>query len=365
MLKRRQQGQVAILTIDRANRRNALGTELMQALSEAFAEIDRDDGVAAVVISATPPGFCAGSDLKELATMDIAQMCAHEAETARVVRAIGFMEKPAIAAVSGFALGGGVGLAAGCDLIVTHPECRWHMPEVPNGWLPPWALASLSVRIGPVAARRLVWASEPITGAEAYHLKLADYLVPLSDVEARGNCARRAARGAAARRGGEHETLLYAPDQRQRRGERHACKSDFCRELPGRRIEGDAAKIRHESLRSRGYPMNKFCSAETAVATIKKRPDGCQRRRDRLDHAGSGPQEPRRALSQRRQSARSDVLLSLRDRRRRRHSRHGSRRHRRLDEADRVRLLYQSAEPRDRQASRTDAADPRECDRGL
>ena len=104
-------------------------------------------------------------------------------ETARVVRAIGFMEKPVIAAVCGFALGGGVGLAVGCDLIVTHPECRWHMPEVPNGWLPPWALASLSVRIGPVAARRLVWASEPITGTEAYHIKLADYLVPQASVE--------------------------------------------------------------------------------------------------------------------------------------------------------------------------------------
>ena len=183
MLNRRQQGQVAILTIDRSNRRNALGTELMQAFSDAFVELDRDDGIAAIVISATAPGFCAGSDLKELATMDIAQMCAHEAETARVVRAIGFMEKPVIAAVSGFALGGGVGLAVGCDLIVTHPECRWHMPEVPNGWLPPWALASLSVRVGPVAARRLVWASEPITGTEAYDLKLADYLVPMPDVE--------------------------------------------------------------------------------------------------------------------------------------------------------------------------------------
>ena len=57
------------------------------------------------------------------------------------------------------------------------------MPEVPNGWLPPWALASLSVRVGPVAARRLVWASEPITGTEAYGLKLADYLVPQADVE--------------------------------------------------------------------------------------------------------------------------------------------------------------------------------------
>jgi enoyl-CoA hydratase/carnithine racemase len=183
MLNRRQQGEVAILTIDRSNRRNALGTELMQAFSEAFVELDRNEGIAAIVISATAPGFCAGSDLKELATMDIAQMCAHEAETARIVRAIGFMEKPVIAAVSGFALGGGVGLAVGCDLIVTHPECRWHMPEVPNGWLPPWALASLSARVGPVAARRLVWASEPITGTEAYDLKLADYLVPMPAVE--------------------------------------------------------------------------------------------------------------------------------------------------------------------------------------
>src|SRR3954470_13765640 len=183
MLNRRQQDQVAILTIDRSNRRNALGTELMRDFGEAFAELDHNDGVAAVVLSATAPGFCAGSDLKELETMNIAQMCKHEAETARVVRAIGFMEKPVVAAVSGFALGGGVGLAVGCDLIVTHPECRWHTPEVPNGWLPPWALASLAVRVGPVAARRLVWASEPITGAEAYELKLADYLVPLADVE--------------------------------------------------------------------------------------------------------------------------------------------------------------------------------------
>jgi enoyl-CoA hydratase/carnithine racemase len=183
MLNRRQQGEVAILTIDRSNRRNALGTELMHAFGEAFAELDHDDGVAAIVLSATAPGFCAGSDLKELATMNIAQMCHHEAETARIVRAIGFMEKPVVAAVCGFALGGGVGLAVGCDLIVTHPECRWHMPEVPNGWLPPWALASLAVRVGPVAARRLVWASEPINGTQAHHLGLADYVVPQPEVE--------------------------------------------------------------------------------------------------------------------------------------------------------------------------------------
>jgi enoyl-CoA hydratase/carnithine racemase len=183
MLSRRQQDQVAVLTIDRPNRRNALGAELMHAFDRAFAELDHDDSVAAIVVSAVAPGFCAGSDLKELAMMDIAQMCHHEAETARVVRAIGYLEKPVVAAVSGFALGGGVGLAAGCDLVVTDAQCRWHMPEVPNGWLPPWALASLSARVGPVAARRLVWASEPVLGTEAHQLGLADYLVPKGHVE--------------------------------------------------------------------------------------------------------------------------------------------------------------------------------------
>ena len=172
MLKRRQQGQVAILTIDRSNRRNALGTELMQAFSDAFAEIDRDDGVAAVVISATPPGFCAGSDLKELATMDIAaDVRARGRDGAGRARHRISWKSLLLPRSADLRWAAASGLAAGCDLIVTHPECRWHMPEVPNGWLPPWALASLSARVGPVAARRLVWASEPITGAEAYDLE--------------------------------------------------------------------------------------------------------------------------------------------------------------------------------------------------
>jgi enoyl-CoA hydratase/carnithine racemase len=63
MLNRRKQGEVTILTIDRSSRRNALGTELIRSFSDAFAELDRDDSVAAVVLLATAPGFCAGSDL--------------------------------------------------------------------------------------------------------------------------------------------------------------------------------------------------------------------------------------------------------------------------------------------------------------
>jgi enoyl-CoA hydratase/carnithine racemase len=183
MLNTRQHGQIAVLTIDRSHRRNALGSELMRALETALVELKDDSGAGAIVISGTAPGFCAGSDLKELATMTIPEMCRYEAESARIARFIGFIEKPVVAAVSGFALGGGASLAAACDLIVTHAECRWHMPEVPIGWLPPWGLEAISQRVGPVAARRLIWASEQITGAEAHALKLADYLVPQDEVE--------------------------------------------------------------------------------------------------------------------------------------------------------------------------------------
>lgn len=183
MLARTQHGAVATLRIDRPQRRNSLSSDLMRVLDEALVALADDATVAAIVLAASPPGFCAGSDLKELATMDIAGMCRHESETARVVRAMGYLEKPIVAAVSGFALGGGVGLAVGCDLIVTHAECRWHMPEVPNGWLPPWALAALTARVGPVAARRLTWAGEPIDGGEAFRLGLADYLVDRDAVD--------------------------------------------------------------------------------------------------------------------------------------------------------------------------------------
>lgn len=183
MLSRQQQGAVMVLTIARPQRRNALGVEVMQSLEAALVALADDPTVDAIVLAAAPPAFCSGSDLKELATMDIAEMCHHEDETARIVRRMGFLEKPIVAAVSGFALGGGVGLAVGCDLIVTHPECRWHMPEVPNGWLPPWALASLAARVGPVTARRLTWGGEPIDGTEAFRLGLADYLVDKDAVD--------------------------------------------------------------------------------------------------------------------------------------------------------------------------------------
>ncbi|MGY2922339.1 enoyl-CoA hydratase/isomerase family protein [Bradyrhizobium sp. USDA 3262] len=151
MIKLDNQGPIAIVTINRAERRNALGSQLMRDLNAALADSERNDAISAVVLTGAPPAFCAGSDLKELAGLSIADMCKHEAETATFARAIGYRAKPVIAAVEGYALGGGMILAASCDIVVAASNARWHLPEAPNGWLPPWGLTALLTRVGPGA----------------------------------------------------------------------------------------------------------------------------------------------------------------------------------------------------------------------
>ena len=169
-------GEVAVLTIDRPQRRNAIGVALVDRLAEEFSRLDGDPGVHAIVLTGTAPGFCAGSDLKELAATDLSGMRQQEAHTATMARSIALLSKPVVAAVDGFALGGGFVLAISCDVVVTGPAARWHLPEVTIGWIPPWGLQALIARVGPVAARRLTWGAEAFDGVEAHRLGIADYV---------------------------------------------------------------------------------------------------------------------------------------------------------------------------------------------
>src|SRR5215472_4848817 len=130
MLHESRDNRIAVLTIDRPNRRNALGKELVSALGKVLQNVDSDDSIGAIILTGTPPGFCAGSDLKELGELSINDMRSHEEETGLLAQSIGLLTKPVIAAVEGFALGGGFVLAAACDSVVTTENCRWHLPEV-------------------------------------------------------------------------------------------------------------------------------------------------------------------------------------------------------------------------------------------
>lgn len=176
MLDVTKQGNIGIASINRPQRRNAMDRDLIAALAYAFRRFDADPDVAAIVLTGEAPGFCAGSDLKFIGRLSLEEMCQFEAETGDMARLIGFVRKPVVAAVEGFALGGGFILAVSCDLVVSSDSARWHLPEVPIGWLTPWGIGALVSRVGAVSARKLCFASEAFDGREAFRLGVVDHL---------------------------------------------------------------------------------------------------------------------------------------------------------------------------------------------
>jgi enoyl-CoA hydratase/carnithine racemase len=101
------------------------------------------------------------------------------------------LERPVVAAVHGFALGGGFMLAIGCDVVVTATDATWRLPEVELGFFPPWGLAALLARVSMARARRLVWGEAPLTGTEAARLGLADEAVLGDQTLARARAVAR------------------------------------------------------------------------------------------------------------------------------------------------------------------------------
>lgn len=167
---------VAIVTLNRPERRNALGSELLSGLIAALAQLSNEPAVRAIVIHGSGKGFCAGADLKEFSGDDRDAVSRLNLEMGAFVRSIPLMSKPVIAAVDGFALGGGLMLAISCDLIVTGRQARWGLPEVSLGWLPGFGLSTLVDRVGLASARRIAFGAEPFNGAEAVAIGLADIL---------------------------------------------------------------------------------------------------------------------------------------------------------------------------------------------
>jgi enoyl-CoA hydratase/carnithine racemase len=145
-----------------------------------------DDSIGAVVLRGAGRGFCAGSDLVGLAALDDAGRSTFEAASAQLARAMMAHPRPIVAAVHGFAIGGGLTLAAACDVVITTPQAKWSLPEVPIGLFPAWGLEAVTLRVGRVRARRLSWGIDTLDGAGAAAIGLADTVAddPLVDAVA-------------------------------------------------------------------------------------------------------------------------------------------------------------------------------------
>jgi enoyl-CoA hydratase/carnithine racemase len=177
---------VAVLRLNRPAVRNALNAALVDRLETMLLQLDDDPGIRAVVLTGSSPGFCAGSDVTELATLEVSQRIRHEARAGNLARTLQQLSTPVLAAVEGFAIGGGFLLATSCDVVVSAHQARWQLPEVTLGWVPPWGLHSLLSRVGPAASRRLAWGEQPLSGRQAHRLGVVD------EVSEPGHALRRA-----------------------------------------------------------------------------------------------------------------------------------------------------------------------------
>ena len=166
---------VAIVTLNRPEVRNAFDDVLIANLTRTFAELDQDDSVRAVVLAGAGTAFCAGADLnwmKRMAGYGYGQNLADAEALARMLKALDRMSKPTIARVHGPAYAGGVGLVAACDIAIGSHAAEFCLTEVKLG-LSPATISPYVVRaMGERLARRYFLTGEVIDASEAYRLRL-------------------------------------------------------------------------------------------------------------------------------------------------------------------------------------------------
>ena len=167
---------VAEVIMDRPEALNALSTDQARRLREAVRDVGADRRISAVVLcSALPQAFCVGADLKERSRFDDDQLAAQRSVFGEAFGAVLGIEVPSIAAVGGYALGGGCELALCCDLIVASDEATFGLPEVGLGLVPGGGGTQLlSRRVGLNRALDVILTGRRVTAAEALDLGLAD-----------------------------------------------------------------------------------------------------------------------------------------------------------------------------------------------
>jgi enoyl-CoA hydratase/carnithine racemase len=173
-------GVIAEIVLDRPAVMNALSTAMLTSLAGACARVAADAEVRAVVLAgAGDRAFCAGADLKERAAMTDAEILAQRPVFRAAFGALLGIPQPVIAAVHGFALGGGCELALSCDIIVADETAVFGLPETSVGLVPGCGGTQLSARrIGPGRAADLVLTGRKVDAAEAERIGLADRRVP-------------------------------------------------------------------------------------------------------------------------------------------------------------------------------------------
>ncbi|HEX2454458.1 MAG TPA: enoyl-CoA hydratase-related protein [Vicinamibacterales bacterium] len=177
-------GAIAVITVNRPKVLNALNSETLDELRRTMLALKHDDGVRAIVVTgAGEKSFIAGADINELAVQSPTTGRDHAMRGQHVLDLIENLGKPVIAAINGYALGGGCELAMACTLRIAADTAKLGQPEINLGIIPGYAgTQRLSRLIGAGRALELLLTGDQITAQEAHRLGLVNRVVPAAEV---------------------------------------------------------------------------------------------------------------------------------------------------------------------------------------
>jgi enoyl-CoA hydratase len=172
-----RQGRIGIVTIDRPDALNAVNSAVMEGLLSAVASFDTDEDIGCIVITGTGKAFIAGADIKEMADKSFLEMFMADAQSAW--ERLAATRTPMIAAVNGFALGGGCEIAMICDIIIASETARFGQPEIKLGVIPGWGgTQRLTRAVGKAKAMDLILTGRMMDAREAEAAGLVARVVP-------------------------------------------------------------------------------------------------------------------------------------------------------------------------------------------
>ncbi|MEK6627712.1 MAG: enoyl-CoA hydratase-related protein [Bdellovibrionota bacterium] len=175
-----------ILTLNRPEALNALNTSLMNEMADAIrqlSEMSFDDVKALIITGSGDKAFVAGADIKEMMDLNEDQAMQFAKRGQSIFHELNLLKIPVIAAVNGFALGGGLELALACDFIVASENAKFGLPEVSLGLIPGFGgTVRLTRAVGIRKARELIYTGEMLNAAQAFELGLLSSVVPQSEL---------------------------------------------------------------------------------------------------------------------------------------------------------------------------------------
>ena len=198
--------RVGTITLSREERRNAISSTMMNELLDAFRKYDEDTGVAVIVLTgAGERVFCAGADVAESIAAGASFLERHEGQRkfVELFEIIVGLRKPLVGRINGHAVGGGLGLACACDVVVTADDCKFGTPEANIGLFPYIIMATLiRVTTAPKRLLEMMLAGERVGAVEALELGLVNHVVPRDQLDAKvaGIAGKLAAKSPATRR---------------------------------------------------------------------------------------------------------------------------------------------------------------------